>query len=99
MYRYRGFEIMGIYVGDDRQMFSDIIGGDQLPWIHLFSNTGVEKDYNVLRKEPQMVLVGRDGNILQRHVDVDELALLLPRLMPSAAVNVPTNEEPRHNSL
>jgi len=93
IYRYRGFEILGIYIGDDRQMFQNIVAGDALPWLHMFGNTGVEKGYNVLQKEPQMVLVDREGKILRRRISVEELATLLPRLMPLPGERVIAEEE------
>lgn len=84
-YRYRNFEIMGIYTGDDKQLYYNAIRVDGLPWIHLFGNSVVEKQYNVT-KVPAMLLVDREGKIIQRNITIEELAAKLPYILPATRV-------------
>lgn len=82
-YRYRGFEILGIYYGEDKQLFLNAIRIDGLPWVHLFSNTIVEKDYNV-RNNPMMILVDQEGKIMHRELKAEELARRLYWIFPTS---------------
>lgn len=84
-YRYRSFEILGIYTGDDKQLYYNAIRVDGLPWVHLFGNSVVEKQYNVT-KVPVMLLVDREGKIIQRNITIEELAGKLPYILPTPRV-------------
>lgn len=80
-YRYRGFEILGIYYGDDKQLFFNTIRIDDLEWVHLFGNSMVEQQFN-LRNNPMMILVDREGKIMQREIKPDELKNRIKWLFP-----------------
>ncbi|MFO7722199.1 MAG: TlpA disulfide reductase family protein [Bacteroidales bacterium] len=84
-FRYKGFEVMGIYTGSDRQLLFNAVRVDGLPWIHLFGNSAVEKQYNV-RSVPEMLLIDRDGKVLYRSTNVEELWQKLPWLVPGSGI-------------
>lgn len=86
LYRYRGFEILGIYTGDDKQLYYNAIRIDGLPWIHLFGNSVVEKSFNVV-KTPSMLLVDKEGKILDRSITLEQLANKLAWTLPGTKAN------------
>ncbi len=83
-YRYRGFEICGIFTGEDKSLYYNAIKIDKLPWIHLFSNTETEKQYNV-REIPVMLFIDKQGLIVSRNITLQELTARLPWLLPGKA--------------
>lgn len=86
-YRYRGFEILGIYTGKDKQLFFNAIKIDALPWVHLFSNAAVEKTYNI-RETPLMILVDREGRIISKAMTIEILTGKLPFLLPEGVTSL-----------
>jgi peroxiredoxin len=80
-FRYKGFEVIGIYTGSDKQLLYNAVRVDGLPWIHLFGNSVVEKQYN-LKTIPAMLLIDREGKVLYRGTTVEELWQKLPWLLP-----------------
>jgi len=75
--------VLGIYTGSDRQLLYNAVRVDGLPWIHLFGNSAVEKQYNV-KSVPEMLLVDSDGKVLYRSTTVEELWQKLPWLLPGS---------------
>jgi peroxiredoxin len=80
-YRYRGFEILGIYTGKDKQLYYNAIKIDALPWVHLFSNSAVEKSCNI-KETPMMMLIDREGRIMARSMTIETLSGKLPLILP-----------------
>lgn len=92
-YRSRGFEIVGIYTGDDKQLYFNAIQIDGLPWIHLLGNTHTTTLYNV-KEVPSMLLLDKEGKVLHRTITVDELAAKLPWILPATGSNTPDSAVP-----
>jgi peroxiredoxin len=88
-YRYKGFEILGIYIGTDRQLLYNAVKVDGLPWKHLFGNSVVEKQYNV-ETVPSMLLVDREGRVIHRTITVEQLWQKLPWLLPGSGAEAAT---------
>jgi len=97
-YRHRGFEIMGIYYGDDKQLFYDIIAGDNLPWIHLFGNSTVIENYNV-GKEPVMYLINRAGEMLEPRITLEALTQKLPFFLPGSGREATVSANGSENTI
>jgi peroxiredoxin len=87
-YRARGFEILGIYTGEDKQLYFNAIQIDGLPWVHLLGNTHTVNLYNV-KEVPSMLLIDREGKVLHRTISFTELAAKLPWILPAQGVALP----------
>ena len=78
-YKDDGFEILGIAqetgltLEDDRKSWKDAIAMDELPWLQVLNNEGIEqfdavKTYGVT-SFPTKILLDKEGNIIGRYND------------------------------
>lgn len=80
-YKFRGFEIIGIHTGENNQLYYNAIKIDNLQWVHLFGNTFVEREWNVM-EAPNLILIDREGNIIERNITLEKLKEHLFRMIP-----------------
>lgn len=81
-YRWRKFDIYGVYVGEEKQLMQNTINLDKISWTNVFSNTMVEKEYNITTV-PRMFLLDKDGRIRNKDISLDELKGVLPYILPA----------------
>jgi thiol-disulfide isomerase/thioredoxin len=80
-YHDKGFEIVGLSIDEDRGDLTDFLGERKLPWtiLHDKANNGQHAavtQYGVFGI-PCMILVGRDGNVVDIHARGEHLEELL----------------------
>jgi peroxiredoxin len=85
-YHKRGFEVIAVSIDRDRKAAEDYVDKEKLPWTVLLDRNedrGTDKSlatrYGILAI-PQMILVGRDGNVIAVNVRGKQLAARLERL-------------------
>jgi thiol-disulfide isomerase/thioredoxin len=80
-YHESGFEIVGLSSDDDREALNDFLENRKLPWIilHDEANQGnhAAMTYYGISGIPTMILVGKDGNVLDIHARGEQLEALL----------------------
>jgi peroxiredoxin len=72
-YHYRGFDIYGVYTGENKELLFQAIEADDIPWINVFGTTETMKKYNVPPNTPRLVLLDKEGVILHKDISVDAL--------------------------
>jgi thiol-disulfide isomerase/thioredoxin len=80
-YHDRGFEIVGLSIDEDRSDLDEFLGKRKLPWIILHDDENEGQHPAVVKYGifgiPNMILVGKDGNVLDLHARGEKLAELL----------------------
>lgn len=86
-----GFEIVGVNIDDTKELWTEFLDKRPLPWLHMQNLGTGEQDrhpnadrYGV-NAIPFMVLIGRDGNVIQTNVVPEELETLLPTALAKKA--------------
>jgi len=82
-HKAKGFEIVGLSVDDDRPALEEFLEAKKLPWIilHDAENDGehpILSEYGIMTY-PTMILIGRDGKVLDVTARGDNLAELLEK--------------------
>jgi peroxiredoxin len=83
-YKDQGFEIYAISLDEDKESWTTAIEENKLPWIHVSDLLGWEspvcEDCNVT-KIPTSFLLDRDGNVLARDLNAEDLDETLGQLL------------------
>ena len=86
-YHDKGFEIVGISLDEDREKLEKFIAAESLPWPIVYSGKGWEDpivtNYGI-SGIPQMILIGRDGNVISLEARGPRLAEELEKLFKDA---------------
>ncbi|MFM9059395.1 MAG: TlpA family protein disulfide reductase [Planctomycetaceae bacterium] len=86
-YHDKGFEIVGISLDEDREKLDAFLAAESLPWPIVYSGKGWEDpivtNYGI-SGIPQMILVGRDGNVISLKARGPQLAEELEKLFKDA---------------
>lgn len=85
-YHAKGFEVVGVSVDDEREAVAALLQAKPLPWPILFGdgfNGPMAKRYGIIGI-PQLILVGRDGNVICLNAKGDVLHERLAELFPDA---------------
>jgi|694.fasta_scaffold60001_3 thiol-disulfide isomerase/thioredoxin len=85
-YHAQGFEVLAISLDESREDLDAFLAGRKLPWPILFSGKGWEdplaRSYGI-SGIPQLILVGRDGNVISTTARGERLGELLAGLFPA----------------
>ena len=86
-YRDRGFEVVGVSIDENHEAIAAFVEREEIPW-PILVDTGagganLARHYGI-RGIPQMILVGRDGNVITLHARGPDLAEELAKLFPDA---------------
>jgi len=85
-YHARGFEVVGVSLDDDRGALDQFLADRKLPWPILVGdgwNHPMAKQYGI-SGIPQLILVGRDGNVITLNARGEALQKRLASLFPDA---------------
>jgi thiol-disulfide isomerase/thioredoxin len=88
-YHDRGFEVVGISLDDDREAVEKFVQSEEIPWPILHEAAG-EGEGNALARFygitgiPQLILIGRDGNVITLNARGPKLAEELEKLFKDA---------------
>jgi thiol-disulfide isomerase/thioredoxin len=86
-YHAQGFEVLAISLDESREDLDAFRAGRTLPWPILFSGKGwddpLARSYGI-SGIPQLILVGRDGNVISTTARGERLGELLAGLFPAA---------------
>ncbi len=87
-YRAKGFEVVGVSLDDDRDALVKFVQTEEIPWPILFDKS--EDGGNALatfygiRGIPQLILIGRDGNVITLNARGPKLSEELEKLFKDA---------------
>jgi thiol-disulfide isomerase/thioredoxin len=92
-YHEHGFEIVGVSIDEDRAALEEFLAAKKLPWtiLHDRENDGqhpATTQYGIFAI-PSMILVGRDGNVLDTQARGNNLEKLLAKQFP----DVPADQD------
>jgi thiol-disulfide isomerase/thioredoxin len=86
-YHAQGFEVVGISLDEDRADVEKFVAENKIPWPILFAGKGwqdpVAQFYGI-SGIPQLVLIGRDGNVITLDVRGEKLGERLAELFKEA---------------
>jgi len=86
-YHDKGFEVVGISLDEDREDVEKFVAENKIPWPILFAGKGwqdpVAQFYGI-SGIPQLVLIGRDGNVITLDVRGEKLGTRLAELFKKA---------------
>jgi thiol-disulfide isomerase/thioredoxin len=83
-YGNSGFEVVGVCLDQDLQAMTEFLKQNGPPWPQLFEEGGMESRYaNELGIQtlPTMILVDKQGNVVNRNIRADELAIELQKIL------------------
>jgi thiol-disulfide isomerase/thioredoxin len=89
-YHARGFEVVGISLDEDRAALQAFVAEQKLPWPILFEPAGGEGWQHPMATKygisgiPQLILLGRDGNVITLNARGEALAKQLAELFKDA---------------
>lgn len=87
-FKESGFEILGVSIDGDRDLFLSSIEEDELPWNNLMSPAGKNNDAALIygvSGTPENFLIDEEGTIIARNLRGEQLTQKLEELMPSKA--------------
>ena len=76
----RGFEIFAVSIDSDKDLWQNAYLLDKAYWIHVNDAKGLESEYcktYAVRQIPKMILIGKDGNIIEANARLIELESLI----------------------
>jgi len=79
-YHNRGFEIFAVSIDSDSDLWQKAYLLDKAYWIHVHDAKGLGSEYSktyAVRSIPKMILIGKDGNIVEANVRLVELESLV----------------------
>ena len=86
-YHAKGFEVVGISLDEDKAEVEKFVADNEIPWPILFAGKGwqdpVAQFYGI-SGIPQLVLIGRDGNVITLDVRGEKLGEKLAELFKDA---------------
>lgn len=86
-YRDKGFEIVSVYVWDELSNVKKMVEEEKLPWIilseELTKKAGEPEQgtFYTVQGVPTMLLIDREGNIIETKIDGDTLSAKLSKLL------------------
>jgi peroxiredoxin len=87
-YHDQGFEVVGISLDEDKAEVEQFVADNKIPWPILFAGKGwqdpVAQFYGI-SGIPQLVLIGRDGNVITFDVRGEKLGEKLAELFKETA--------------
>lgn len=86
-YKGQGFEVVGVNVDTDTEQLAAYMKANSTPWPNMHEEGGLESRPAVelgVMTLPQMLLLDRDGRVVNRNVHVAELTSELGRLLKEA---------------
>ncbi len=89
-YHDRGFEIVGVSLDEDRDALVQFVNEKKLPWPVLFEKPGGEgwqhplATFYGITGIPQLILIGRDGNVITLNARGEQLGEKLAELFKDA---------------
>jgi thiol-disulfide isomerase/thioredoxin len=88
-YHKRGFDVVSVSVDQDRKALDEFVEKEKHPWTILVDNTeaqGTDKSlatYYGIFGIPQLILVGKDGNVVTLNARGEQLGEQLGKIFPS----------------
>jgi thiol-disulfide isomerase/thioredoxin len=83
-YHPKGFEVVGISLDEDRAALEKFVKSEEIPWPILFDQSDAGgnalADFYGIRGIPQLILIGRDGNVITLNARGPKLAEALEKL-------------------
>jgi thiol-disulfide isomerase/thioredoxin len=89
-YHAKGFEIVGVSLDEDREARVQFVGEKKIPWPVLFEKSEGEgwrhplATYYGITGIPQLILIGRDGNVITLNARGEKLGEKLAELFKDA---------------
>jgi thiol-disulfide isomerase/thioredoxin len=89
-YHAKGFEVVGVSLDEDRAALEAFVAEKKLPWPILFEQSGGEGWQHPMATKygisgiPQLILIGRDGNVITLNARGEALAKRLAELFKDA---------------
>jgi thiol-disulfide isomerase/thioredoxin len=89
-YHAKGFEVVGVSLDEDRAALEAFVAEKKLPWPILFEQSGGEGWRHPMATKygisgiPQLILIGRDGNVITLNARGEALAKRLAELFKDA---------------
>ncbi len=86
-YHAKGFEVIGISLDDDREKVDAFVAEHKIPWPIIFAGKGWEDpvaQFYGISGIPQMILIGRDGNVITLNARGERLGEQLVELFKDA---------------
>jgi thiol-disulfide isomerase/thioredoxin len=89
-YHAKGFEVVGVSLDEDRAALEAFVAEKKLPWPILFQQSGGEGWRHPMATKygisgiPQLILIGRDGNVITLNARGEGLAKRLAELFKDA---------------
>ena len=86
-YHEKGFEVVGISLDEDKAEVEEFIADNEIPWTILFAGKGWQDpvaEFYGISGIPQLVLIGRDGNVITLDVRGEKLGEMLAKLFKDA---------------
>ena len=89
-YHAKGFEVVGVSLDEDRAALEAFVAEKKLPWPILFEQSGGEGWRHPMATKygisgiPQLILIGRDGNVITLNARGEALAKKLAELFKDA---------------
>jgi hypothetical protein len=83
-YKGKGFDIVGINLDNDSEALISYLRSNPLPWRQIYEQGGLESRPAVemgIMTLPQMILVGKDGRVINRNLHISELTSELDRVL------------------
>jgi thiol-disulfide isomerase/thioredoxin len=83
-YKGQGFEIIGVNLDNDSESLVKYLRSNPLPWRQLYEPGGLESRLAAemgIMTLPQMILVGKDGRVVNRNLHISELTGELGRVL------------------
>ena len=83
-YKSKGFDIVGINLDNDSEALISYLRSNPLPWRQIYEQGGLESRPAVemgIMTLPQMILVGKDGRVINRNLHISELTSELDRVL------------------
>jgi peroxiredoxin len=86
-YHDKGFEVVGISLDEDKAEVEKFVADNKIPWPILFAGKGWQDptaQFYGISGIPQLVLIGRDGNVITLDVRGEKLGEKLGELFKDA---------------
>lgn len=86
-----GFEVVGVNIDETKSLWTEYLDSNPLPWMHVQNlgsgetNRHPNADRYGVNAIPFMVLIGRDGRVIETNVVVQELDTLVPKALAGKA--------------
>ncbi|MDO4585778.1 MAG: TlpA disulfide reductase family protein [Planctomycetia bacterium] len=97
-YHEHGFEIIGYSIDNDVDELRNFVEKEKTPWTIISETLSVEKefspisDYYGINSIPQMILVDKEGKVIETDIRGNRLNKLLRKLIPAAKKVLPQED-------